>query len=180
MTILNREIEILCPTYTRPRTALYFQLLMANLIRSAKDSYDWTQNELAAYNTTIVTQNKQKFFGSADLPVPVIPSLAGFMTSKDREHAVDGETRKFLHHLDLALGPLDHEAAVSNFAAQLLEKLGYDDRDDDDRIIYIAHTLPLVICGISREAATQVCVMGDDSEVLLLLLGKLTFGGPRA
>jgi hypothetical protein len=147
---------------------------MANLIRSAKDSDDWTQNELAAYNITIVTQNKQEFFGSADLPVPVIPSLSGFMTSEDREHAVDGETRKFLHHLDLALNQREgYQAAIINFAVNILKKLGYDsdDRRDDggDRIIFFDSELPLDICGVSCEAFIGASVMGDDNEVLLLL-----------
>jgi hypothetical protein len=139
---------------------------MANLIRSAKPGSDWTQNELAAYHITIVNQNKHEFFGSTDLPAPVVPSLAGFMTTEDREHAVDGATRKLLHYLDLALDPqVGQEAAVDNFAAKLLEKLGYD---EGDRIIFIRRALPLVICGVHSIAQTDVCVM-DDNEVLLLL-----------
>jgi hypothetical protein len=67
---------------------------------------------------TVVAQNKQEFFGSANLPAPVIPSLAGFMTTEDREHAGDAGTRKLLHYLDLASDPrVGQEAAVNNFAA---------------------------------------------------------------
>jgi hypothetical protein len=135
---------------------------MANLIRSAKDGVEWTQNDLAAYNITIVAQNKQEFFGTADLPVPVIPSLAGFMTSEDREHAADGETRKLLRHLDMTLNPregYEYEAIIFDFVAKLLEKLGYDSddrRDDGDRIIFLASALPLDICGKSGEACIWV------------------------
>lgn len=139
---------------------------MANLVRSAKSGSDWTESELAAYHITIVPQNKQEFFGLDDLPAPASPSLAGFMTIEDREHATDRETRKLLHYLDLALDPkVGQEAAVDNFAAKLLEKLGYD---DDDRIIFIRRALPFLICGVSSFAQTDVCVM-DDNEVLLLV-----------
>ena len=140
--------------------------LMANLIRSAKSGSDWSANDLAAYHITIVPQNKQEFFGLDDLPAPASPSLAGFMTTEDREQATDRETRKLLHYLDLALDPkMGQEAAVDNFAAKLLEKLGYD---DGDRIIFIRRALPLLICGVPSLAQTDICVM-DDHEVLLLV-----------
>jgi hypothetical protein len=139
---------------------------MAQLIRSAKLGSDWTANELAAYHITVVSQNKQQFFGVPNLPAPARPSLVGFMTTEDRQHAPDSETRKLLHYLDLALDPkVGQEAAVDNFAAKLLEKLGYD---DGDRIIFIRRALPLVICGVSSLAQTDLCVM-DDDEVLLLV-----------
>jgi len=161
------------PPWCRPTDNLalsalchYLQPLMANLIRSAKSGSDWTESELAAYHITIVPQNKQEFFGLDDLPAPATPSLAGFMTTEDRDHATDMETRKLLHYLDLALDPkVGQEAAVDNFAAKLLEKLGYD---DGDRIIFIRRALPFVICGVSSFAQTDVCVM-DDNEVLLLV-----------
>jgi hypothetical protein len=139
---------------------------MAHLIRSAKPGSDWTESELAAYHITVVSQDKQEFFGVPNLPAPARPSLVGFMTTEDRQHAADNETRKLLHYLDLALDPkVGQEAAVDNFAARLLEKLGYD---DGDRIIFIRRALPLVICGVSSLAQTDICVM-DDNEVLLLV-----------
>ncbi|KIJ16035.1 hypothetical protein PAXINDRAFT_11074 [Paxillus involutus ATCC 200175] len=88
------------------------------------------------------------------------------MTTKDRRLAADSETRKFLHYLDLALDPkVGQEAAVVNFASKLLEKLGYD---DGGRIIFFRRALPLLICGVSSLAQTDICVM-DDNEILLLV-----------
>ena len=139
---------------------------MAQLIRSAKPGSDWTANELDAYHITVVSQTKQQFFGVPSLPAPARPSLVGFMTTEDRQLAVDSETRKMLHYLDLALDPkAGQEAAVFNFTSKLLEKLGYD---DGDRIIFVRHALPLVICGVSSSAQTDICVM-DDNEILLLV-----------
>jgi hypothetical protein len=139
---------------------------MANLFRTAKSGSDWTGNELAAYNIIVVPQTKEEFFGSAELPAPNNPSLAGFLTVEDRSDAQDIGTRKLLHYLDLALDPkVGQESARDNFSAKLLEKLGYD---DGDRIIFPRHSLPFVICGITSQAQTDLCVM-DDREILLLL-----------
>ena len=70
-----------------------------------------------------------------NLPALVRTSLVGFLTTEDRQHAADSETRKLLHYLDLALdSKVGQEAAVNNFAAKLLEKLGHD---DGDTIVFI-------------------------------------------
>ena len=130
---------------------------------------DWTHSELKLFNIFIKTQNKREFFGMANLPAPVIPSLAGFMRAEDRDHAVDGETRKLLYYLDQVLDPqIFQEAAVENFAAKLLEKLGYD---EGERIIFIRRDLPVIIGGVRYIAQANVCVMDKDGQVLLILQG---------
>ncbi|KAF8508943.1 hypothetical protein BU17DRAFT_56480 [Hysterangium stoloniferum] len=139
---------------------------MANLIRSAKSGSDWTDSELTAYNIVVVRQTKAEFFGTENLPIPDKPSLIGFLTTEDRRHASDSDTKRLLHYLDLALDPkVGQETAVDNFAAKLLEKLGYD---EGDRIIFIRRALPFLICGTTCSAQTDVCVMSDD-EILLLV-----------
>ncbi|KAJ4465181.1 hypothetical protein C8J55DRAFT_441351 [Lentinula edodes] len=45
---------------------------MANLLRSAKSSSDWTQNELRAYNITVQWQDAATFFGVDPLPQPAV------------------------------------------------------------------------------------------------------------
>lgn len=143
---------------------------MAQLIRSAKPSGDWTANELDAYHITVVSENKERFFGMPNLPIPTHPSLVGFMTTADRQHATDGKTRKLLHFLDLALDPKGgQEAAVDNFVTKLLEMLGYDGGDEGNGIIFARHVFPFVICGISCSAQTSICVMGDNDMILLLV-----------
>lgn len=77
------------------------------------------------------------------------------MEVEDRGDAQDSVTKKLLHYLDLALDPkVGQESAVDNFASKLLENLGYD---DEDRIIFIRHALPFVICGTTSLAQTDVC-----------------------
>ena len=113
-------------------------------------------------------QKKSLRKSNSDFPdAPVIPSLAGFLTTEDREHAADGETRKLLHYLDQVLDPqIGQEAAVDNFAAKLLENLGYD---EDDRITFIRRALPVVIGGVHYIAQANVCVMDEDDQILLIL-----------
>ena len=127
---------------------------------------DWTESVLNWYQLRVVTQNKQEFFGVADLPAPVIPSLAGFMTTEDREHAADPETRKLLHYLDLVLDPqIGQEAVLDHFVAKLLEMLGYD---EGDRITFTRRALPIVFGGVSYITYADVCVMGDDDQIYLI------------
>ena len=145
---------------------------MANLIRYAKSGNDWTQNELDCFNIVVAEQSKQEFFGTHNLPVPNYPSLAGFLSIEDRANVADPDTKTLLHYLDLALDPhVGQETAVVNFAVKLLEKLGYD---EGDRIILINHALPLLICGVTRVAQTDICILDDDNNILLLVQGRQT------
>ncbi|KAH8995326.1 hypothetical protein EDB92DRAFT_1970486 [Lactarius akahatsu] len=141
---------------------------MAQLFRNPRSGNDWTANELSAYNITVVPQSKEVFFGTIDFPDPTDPSLAGFMATESRQHVADTDkrTKQLLHYLDLAMEPkIGQEAAVDNFAAELLKCLGYD---DENRIVFIRHAIPFLICGENLVAQTDVCVM-DDNEILLLL-----------
>jgi len=93
-------------------------------------------------------------------------SLLGFMTNESRLTAIDKKTKQLLHYLDLAMDPkIGQEVAVDNFAAELLRGLNYD---DNDRIVFIWHALPFLICRENSIAQTDVCIM-DDDEILLLL-----------
>lgn len=152
---------------------------MAQIIRSAKCGSDWTINELAAYNISVVPETIQEFFGTPNLPACNRPSLLGFMSTEDRQFAPDNETRKLLHYLDLALDPKGgQEAAITTLVTKLLEELGYD---DGDRIIFPRRTLPFLICGIYSSALTDVCLM-NDHEILLVVQvedRRLSFKDPE-
>ena len=88
--------------------------------------------------------------------------MAGFMAAETRQDAEDKKTRQLLHYLDLAMTPkLGQEAAVDNFAAELLRGLDYDDAD---RIVFIPHAVPFLICGGNSVAQTDVCII-DDNEI---------------
>ncbi|KAH9025961.1 hypothetical protein EDB85DRAFT_2277127 [Lactarius pseudohatsudake] len=117
-------------------------------------------------NITVVPQSKEMFFGTTDFPDPTGPSLTGFMVTETRQGAADKRTRKLLHYLDLATDPkTGQEAAVVNFAAELLKGLEYD---DDNRIVFIRRAIPFLTCGEDSITQIDVCIM-DDNEILLLL-----------
>ncbi|KAF8885241.1 hypothetical protein CPB84DRAFT_1788510 [Gymnopilus junonius] len=140
---------------------------MANLLRTAKSGNDWTTQELEAYNITIVSQSKADFFGTTELADPTDPSLLGFINNESRATASDNETKQLIHYLDLAMNPkVGQEAAVDNFAAELLKSLKYN---RNGKIVFIRHTLPFVICGENSIAQTDVCVM-NNNDILLMLL----------
>ena len=154
---------------TTVSTTLYTLLLMA----PGKPD-DWIQSELDLFRIKIGPQNKQGFFGSANLPASVTPSLAGFMKTENRERGVDSETRKLLHYLDLVLDPqVGQESVVDNFAAKLLEKLGYD---HGDRIIFTRRALPIIVSGVLYTTQASVCVMDENNQILLILQGELMPG----
>jgi hypothetical protein len=91
------------------------------------------------------------------------------MTTETRQDAADNlkKTRQLLHYLDLAMDlKVGQEAAVDNFAAELLRGLDYD---DENRIVFTRYAIPLLICGRNSVTKTDICIM-DDNEILLLLL----------
>lgn len=136
---------------------------MTELLRTPKSSRDWTAKELCAFNITVVPQNKVEFFGTIELPDP---SLAGFMTSETRQDATDKKTKQLLHYLDLAMHPkVGQEAAIVNFAAELLKYLEYD---DENRIVFIRHAIPFLTCAENLVAQTDICIIDDDGILLLL------------
>jgi hypothetical protein len=149
---------------------------MANLLRTAKSASNWSEMDLHAYNITIVPQNKAQFFGTNDLPYPTEPSMLNFMTNESQETATDKKTKQLLQYLYMAIYPrAGEEAAVENFAAELLRALEYD---DSDRIVFIRHGMPFVICMETLVAQTDVCVM-DDEILLLLQEDKSTNAEPQ-
>jgi hypothetical protein len=138
---------------------------MANLIRSPKSGNNWTQNELRAYNIQVVEQSLVEFFNQNQLP-PVPHTICHFCVTTDRVLAPNDDTYKLLHYLDLAHDPkVGQEAAVDNFAARLLETLGYV---SGHRVIITSQALPFLICRKQCSARTDICIC-DENDYLLLV-----------
>jgi hypothetical protein len=139
---------------------------MANIIRSAKSGGDWTVNELAAYNITIVPQNSSIFFGRDVLPLPNHHlDLAERLTADEMENE---DSYQVVRYMDLAMDPIPgEESAVDDFAMQLLRTMGYAGRAIG-RDLRSRKNIPFLICGEWKHAKTDVCVM-DRSEILLLV-----------
>lgn len=113
----------------------------------------------------MVEQSFVEFFNQNQLP-PVPPAVRHFCETTDRALATDDDTYKLLHYLDLAQNPkVGQEAVVDNFAARLLETLGYA---SGRRVIVTRQALPLIICGTQCSAQTDVCIC-DENDYLLLV-----------
>ncbi|OBZ78038.1 hypothetical protein A0H81_01843 [Grifola frondosa] len=138
---------------------------MAQLIRSAKSGSDWTNNELNAYNISVVYQDAATFFETPNLPQPTInPNV---LTTLAPDDATDDTTYELLQTMDLATTPAPaEESAVDDFAVLLFRALGYAPRG---RILRTRKNLALVINGENRRAETDVCLVGEDRIVLLLV-----------
>jgi len=137
-------------------TSLHPQALpstMAQLLRTAKSGSDWTANELAAYNHHRCASEQRGALRNQQLSRSGEPSLAGFMTAETRQDAADKNTRQLLH-LDLAMDlKICQEAAVDNFAAELLRNLDYD---DENGIVFIRYVIRFLICGENSVTQTDV------------------------
>src|SRR5258707_15753231 len=84
MTISVTPVNI-CATYsTTPMSLRPLLSTMAKLIRTVKSGSDWTANELTAYNITIVSQNKEEFFGTTNFPDPAELTVAGVIRPENR------------------------------------------------------------------------------------------------
>ncbi|CAA7268321.1 unnamed protein product [Cyclocybe aegerita] len=137
---------------------------MAQLIRRAKSGSDWTANELAAYNITVVFQDAATFFETPDLPQPAInPSV---LTTLDYRDSPDDDAYRLLRNLDLATTQVPAEdSAVDDFAVLLLRALGYEPRG---RALRTRKDLIPLMCGENRHAKSDVCLI-DEEEIVILV-----------
>ncbi|KAN0079918.1 hypothetical protein V8E55_009484 [Tylopilus felleus] len=144
---------------------------MAQLIRSAKSSSDWTDAELLAYNISITPTSPAVFFQSApDPPLDHLdPAILTSPIYADDPNLSDA-TADYLGYLDLATHATQ-ESAIDDFAAATLKLLGFNERHATVATRYI---IPLTICGETRAAQTDVCVIYRPTTILLVLVEDKT------
>lgn len=140
---------------------------MANLIRSAKPGFDWTDNELRAYNIEVVPESVATFFGNSNLPPPTIsPAILAHETYP--AVGLPTDERLFFYLLEEAMMiPPGEESAVDDFAAHLLLLLGYA---EPNRFIRTRREIPLFMCSAYTHTKTDVCVVNRNWGKLVLLL----------
>ncbi|PPQ91613.1 hypothetical protein CVT25_012794 [Psilocybe cyanescens] len=135
---------------------------MANLIRSAKSSSDWTLNELDSYNIHLERREALESFWSSDPAVD--PELFQYLEADDMQQARNAE---LINLLDLAMLRSSGESAVDDFVVELLRHTGYVHRN---RVACTRKDLPLLICGEWRHAKTDVCIVDRRQNDILLLV----------
>lgn len=142
---------------------------MANLIRSAKSSSDWTFYDLLAYNITVVPLAPEQFFPQNPGPLleDLDPSLLN--SSLDDNNFSDPNISdaifEYLGYLGLATNPTQ-ECFMDTFALETLHILGFNKR----LLLTMHRSIPLFICGnVHQVAQTDVCLLDLQSTVLLVL-----------
>ncbi|KAF9487956.1 hypothetical protein BDN71DRAFT_1403984 [Pleurotus eryngii] len=138
---------------------------MANLSRSAKSGSDWTLNDLDSYHISLNQLDPLTFFGVQELPEASVDQE--LLNNDDATTLQNDEHAQLLTYLDLAMIPDIGETAVDDFAVKLFNILGYTRRH---RVARTRVDLPLFICGETRHAKTDVCIVDRSQNDILLLV----------
>ena len=144
-------------------------LIMANLVRlatSSKSGNSWNINELEAFNISIVEQEQETFFEG---PLPAYTGPIAFLQYENCVEELDASSLALMKRLDLVMTITEDEkeAAVNDFAAELLRVMGYEARST---IVRRRKRIRLLMCGEQVYAETDVCVTDINFGLVLLLL----------
>ena len=121
--------------------------------------------------TSPLRQPLQMFFFQSDPDPPLDhldPAILTSPINADDPNLSDA-TADYLAHLDLATH-VTQESAIGDFAAATLKFLGFNERHATVATRYI---IPLTICGETRAAQTEVCIIYRPTTILLVLVGTL-------
>ena len=136
---------------------------MANIIRSAKSGGDWTDNELRAFNISIINVDSATFFGQAVLPPTTVSPV--ILNNIDMPADASKAEKKFFKLLEDTF--FTEESHVDDFAACLLKLLDYD---TGLRAIHSHKELGFNMCGERVSARPDVCVMDRTGRGACVLL----------
>jgi hypothetical protein len=135
---------------------------MANLDRSPKSGNEWTVDDLRSYNVTIEPQDFGTFFGQPSPPLQ--PSE--LLTKQRADEMTSVENYRVISLMDLAMNRVpNEESKVAEFMEKLLAALEYDSLA---KSVVLQQQMPLFICGESRHATADVCIV-DISGISLVV-----------
>lgn len=130
--------------------------------RSAKSGNEWTFDDLCAFNITVEAQDFGTFFGQ---PFPILEP-SELLVKQRADEMENPENFELIYFMDLAMDRVpNEESTVAQFTDKLLGVLGYETLA---KTVISPQQMPLFICGASRSATADVCVM-DTSEILLVV-----------
>jgi hypothetical protein len=132
----------------------------------AKSGSDWTVSELLAYNIVVQPTPPDQFFGpNAHPPLDHLDRAILDGRPGDDSPNISEVAVEYLGYLDMATNATQ-KTFIDEFATQTLKLLGFQDRHS---LIIQRNIIPLTICGQSRSAQTDVCLLHRPSMVLLVL-----------
>ncbi|KAF7375447.1 hypothetical protein MSAN_00432600 [Mycena sanguinolenta] len=146
---------------------------MENTVLSAKSSGQWTGYELEVLNISIEEVDAPDFLGSALRDPQTDPILLAHSVLLSNETHPAGpisrENGRFFRYLQdvarFADGPFT-EMAITDFCACLLQLLDYD---EPECVVHRYDELDMIMCGERVNTTSNVVVMDDDQNHLLLL-----------
>jgi len=134
---------------------------MASLNRWAKSGNEWTTDDLRAYNVIIEAQDFGSFFGQ---PWPSLQP-SELLTKRQADEMTSIENYRFISLMNFAMDRVpNEESKVAQFTEKLLAALEYESLA---KTVVLQQQMPLFICGESRHATADICIM-DMSEILLI------------
>ena len=137
---------------------------MASLIRTSKSASDWRKNDLRAYNIVIKSVDPQSFFGKEPMDLP--ENTESFRTALHWQDANDIFIVNLLKMLWFASGDdLARESAVDDFMMMFFMIVGYVSKT---RFARSRRRISLVVCGEYRQATPDICLLDDQTTVLLV------------
>jgi len=144
---------------------------MASLIRSAKSGNDWTDDDLTAYNITILSLNSDEFFLAPDPPLDHINPAILNSPLCDKNPTMSDAAAGYLGYLGLATRPTEGCFTI-DFTAETLRLLGFNEHS---AVVFSYFTIPLTICGEADHVAqADVCLLYTSALSLLVLIKSRT------
>jgi hypothetical protein len=135
------------------------------LICSAKLGNKWGCNELTAYNISMEPQDAPTFFEVDPLPRPHVP--ADMLDKLEAEDTTNLDAFQTISVMDLAMNmTLLEESAVDDFVVHLFDILGYTNHD---LLLCSWKDIELIICRVSMNVKTGVCLLKNHYEIILLV-----------
>jgi len=144
---------------------------MANLDRSAKSGNDWTIDDLRAYNIITEPRDFGSFFGQ---PWPTLQP-SELLTKQFADEMTSDENYEVIRFMNLAMDRVpNNESKVVQFMEKLLAVLEYEGLA---RGVFLRQQMPLFICGESRHATADVCILDMSNILMVLQEDKRHMGG---
>ncbi|PPR05272.1 hypothetical protein CVT26_011437 [Gymnopilus dilepis] len=137
---------------------------MANPVRPAKSSSEWTRNELLAFNIRVENANTEEFFNTAQLPATQVSETI-LNNVEMPDHPLPKDDRLFFRYLKRVHTSGPPESRVNDFAAFILRLLDYDGQD---RIICQRPELLFPMAGQHVGTRSDLCVRDNNCYRLLV------------
>ena len=145
--------------------------MMAKLIRTSKSGNKWTPDDLLAYNIRVVHQDATTFFG---VPVLSLPKNVDeeVLTAEDAA-ATQRVTIATPFFVPWSLGcrrPMTRSPPSMTASSNSSIHSNITVPRESGRVVRTRKDLVLLVCGRRHHAKTDVCIIDETPDILLIVL----------